>query len=169
MVQPGAEVHIFFRENNSEPFIYIGLGYPAQVDDTVPVGVRWSFTPQDNASDIPDATPYQDELRIEGATSETIAKRYERSPSARAQCIKHYGHQCQVCGIDFGKAYGPWGNGFIHVHHHTPISTINGPYVVDPIRDLIPVCPNCHAMLHRKKEVITVDELKGLIKRDRET
>ena len=163
MVKPGAEVHIFFRENNAEPFTYIGLGQPASIDDTVPVEIRWTFAAQGHEDNLPDEDQDKVDSRIEGGSTEVIARRYERNPSARAQCIKHYGHRCQVCGVDFGEVYGPWGEGFIHVHHHTPISTTNGQYTIDPIRDLIPVCPNCHAMLHRKKDVITVDKLKGLL------
>lgn len=157
MVTAGAEVHVFFRENNSEPFTYIGLAHAVSVDDAVPVGVWWSFSVQNSAGD-----PYVRAISThkEGASVEAIAKHYERSPAARAQCIKHYGATCQVCDMDFAKKYGTWGEGFIHVHHHKPISSASGPYLVDPIKDLIPVCPNCHAMLHRKKDVITVQELR---------
>ena len=50
------------------------------------------------------------------------------------------------------------------VHHIKPLSEINEEYEVDPINDLIPVCPNCHAMLHRQQNGIpmTVERLKLL-------
>ena len=61
--------------------------------------------------------------------------------------------------------YGEFGQGFIHVHHIVPISKIGKEYKIDPIKDLVPVCPNCHAMLHRGKDenVLTIDELKKII------
>lgn len=71
--------------------------------------------------------------------------------------------------MDFEKMYGEIGRGFIHVHHIVPISTIGEEYKIDPIKDLVPVCPNCHAMLHKGKEgeVLTVDELKEIIKKNK--
>ena len=54
-------------------------------------------------------------------------------------------------------------SGKIEVHHIKPISEIGEECVVDPVRDLVPVCPNCHMMLHSKKDgVFTVEELKKL-------
>ena len=42
----------------------------------------------------------------------------------------------------------------------------NEEVMIDPVKDLIPVCPNCHAMIHRKKEkVVSIDELRLLFKK----
>nr|WP_218143216.1 HNH endonuclease [Luteibacter sp. UNC138MFCol5.1] len=90
--------------------------------------------------------------------------RYERSTAARAQCLAHFGTVCQACGIDFGVFYGAHGAGYIHVHHHLPLSSIKQSYVVDPIRDLVPVCANCHAMIHRRDPALTISELRALIR-----
>ena len=98
----------------------------------------------------------------EGLKKQISVNKYERSSIARNKCIEHYGAICNICRIDFSKLYGEIGNGFIHVHHITPIHSIGKEYKVDYINDLIPVCPNCHAMLHRKingKE-IEIEELK---------
>lgn len=70
----------------------------------------------------------------------------ERSRAAREACIAHYKCVCVACGMDFGKTYGDLGQGFIHVHHRVPIASIGQAYQVDPIKDLIPVYPNCHAV-----------------------
>jgi 5-methylcytosine-specific restriction protein A len=59
--------------------------------------------------------------------------------------------------------YGDLGKGFIHVHHIVPISEIGTSYKVDPIKDLVPVCPNCHSMMHRLNPVITIADLKSII------
>jgi len=43
------------------------------------------------------------------------------------------------------------------------ISSIGSEYELNPILDLIPVCPNCHSMLHKKKPAYKIDELKSFI------
>lgn len=99
---------------------------------------------------------------FEGATKKITVNKYERSVTARQKCIEHFGCKCMICGMDFKEKYGEIGEGFIHVHHIVPLNQIGKEYVVDYEKDLIPVCPNCHAMLHRTvngKEV-TIDELK---------
>lgn len=99
---------------------------------------------------------------FEGATTKVSVNKYERNPKARQECIKHHGYRCKVCGMDFQETYGELGKNFIHVHHIVPISTIGKEYKLDPINDLIPVCPNCHAMLHHSNngKVLTAEELK---------
>lgn len=73
---------------------------------------------------------------------------------------------CAACRFDFSNYLDSPGTKFIHVHHIKELSTIREGYQVDPILDLIPVCPNCHAMLHSQKPALTVTELKEII-RDR--
>lgn len=105
-------------------------------------------------------------VHTEGSVKQVIINRYERDPDARDKCIGHYGLKCQVCDFDFEKVYGDLGAGFIHVHHLVQLSDIQEEYIVDPIKDLRPVCPNCHAMIHkRKKKPYTIDELKDIINR----
>lgn len=101
----------------------------------------------------------------EGAKRQVTVNSYERDSKARLQCIKIHGATCAVCGIDFEQMYGELGKGFIHVHHIIPIHTIGKDYQVNPSTDLIPVCPNCHAMLHRGKntDALSISELKHLI------
>lgn len=100
----------------------------------------------------------------EGKTKTVLVNSYERNQVARQKCIEHFGAFCQVCNFDFGKIYGDIGENFIHVHHIVDISTIGNEYSVDPIKDLIPVCPNCHSMLHKKKPAYLVSELKEIMK-----
>ncbi len=99
----------------------------------------------------------------EGLAARVLVNRYERSVEARRKCIDAKGYKCSVCGMDFEKKYGEIGKGFIHIHHITPISAIGKDYKIDYKKDLVPVCPNCHAMLHRKDPPYTIDELKKLI------
>ena len=97
----------------------------------------------------------------EGKKISVQVNRYERSAKGRAECIKFHGLDCAVCGLNFKKVYGEIGRNFIHVHHTNPLASKNTEYLLDPKKDLRPVCPNCHAMLHRKEgNVFTVEELK---------
>ncbi len=86
--------------------------------------------------------------------------RYERDPQARKACLEHYGYRCIVCEFSFEERYGPLGENFIHVHHTVELSLAPPDYEVNPINDLRPVCPNCHAMLHQQRPALTVDVLK---------
>jgi 5-methylcytosine-specific restriction protein A len=94
----------------------------------------------------------------EGAKKSIVVNAYDRNRKAREECVQHYGTDCAVCGFNFGEAFGELGEGFINVHHLKPISSIGKSYDVNPIQDLRPVCPNCHAMLHRK-QVLSIEEL----------
>ena len=96
----------------------------------------------------------------EGAKKEIVVNSYERNQVARRKCIEAKGCKCSVCGMDFEKVYGDIGRGYIHVHHIVPLSSIGKEYELDPIKDLIPVCPNCHAMLHRRNPPYEPNELK---------
>lgn len=101
-------------------------------------------------------------LYLEGEARRVASTRYERNPHARKACIEHYGERCVVCEMDFGTVYGELGRGFIHVHHLDPVSQSKEARPVDPKKDLRPVCPNCHAMLHKKFPPIDVGELRKL-------
>lgn len=102
-------------------------------------------------------------LFFEGASRTVSVNVYERDPRARKACINHHGTSCTVCGFDFGATYGELGKGFIHVHHLVPLADVGKEYVIDPIRDLRPVCPNCHAMLHRQRKVASIEELQTVM------
>ena len=99
----------------------------------------------------------------EGALVRVEVNRYERSPVNRAACIAHYGACCLVCGFDFSRFYGDLGEGYIEVHHRTPVSQMVEGYRVNPVTDLVPVCGNCHAMLHRIDPPMPVEKLKSII------
>jgi 5-methylcytosine-specific restriction enzyme A len=100
---------------------------------------------------------------FEGAVRQIVVNAYERNPEARKRCIEHYGAQCIVCGVDLGKKYGEKAEGLIHVHHLKPLSLVNTTYEVDPINDLRPVCPNCHAVIHRCNPPYTIEEVRTFL------
>ncbi len=102
----------------------------------------------------------------EGALKRVYVNRYERDPAARKKCLKHHGYQCAACDVNMGERYGELGKEFIHVHHLMPLSKIKKEYEVDPIEDLRPVCPNCHAIIHRGIEMLTIKQLRQTLKQD---
>ncbi len=104
---------------------------------------------------------------IEGAVYAVTANAYERNPEARRLCIAAHEPKCAACGFDFGAAYGPEFAGFIHVHHIRPLSEIRTGYIVDPVNEMRPVCPNCHAILHHGGRLRTIAEVKDLLHRAR--
>ncbi|WP_353071366.1 HNH endonuclease [Tunturiibacter gelidoferens] len=98
----------------------------------------------------------------EGSKTKVFVDRFERDSQAREACLAKHGRICVVCSFDFRIRYSEIGTGFIHVHHLRMLS--EGGRRVDPILDLVPVCPNCHAMLHRKNPPYTPGELRDLIR-----
>jgi len=99
----------------------------------------------------------------EGSLIKVEVNKYERNRLNREACLRVNGISCKVCGFDFEKTYGPLGKGFIHVHHITPVSKIGSEYIINPVKDLLPVCPNCHAMIHRKDPPLDPEYLKNLL------
>lgn len=68
------------------------------------------------------------------------------------------------------RTYGSAFKGKIEVHHIIPIHLIPKEYKVNPETDLLPICPNCHTMLHVKMadgKFISVEELRALVKANR--
>jgi HNH endonuclease len=56
---------------------------------------------------------------------------------------------------------------YLHVHHLRPLSQAGGARAVDPVADLRPVCPNCHAVLHRREPVFSIEELRELVRQQK--
>lgn len=111
-----------------------------------------------------DINPFFDEaeqpLFSEGRQKKIFVNRYERDPAARKACLDHYGVSCSICGFDFEVTYGKMGKGYIQVHHLKPLGEIGDEYEVNPIEDLLPVCPNCHAMIHGSQPARDIEEVR---------
>ena len=102
---------------------------------------------------------------IEGAKKSYLVNKYERDPKNRKRAIEIHGLNCFACGFNFEEIYGERGKDFIEVHHIKPLNTLEEAIEVNPETDLVPLCANCHRMVHRKKnEVLSIDELKELIR-----
>lgn len=100
----------------------------------------------------------------EGEVSTILVNHYERDLKARKACILKHGTVCAVCAFDFVSHYGPTGKDHIHVHHLKLLSQVGQAHTVDPEKDLIPIRPNCHAMLHKRNPPYTIKELKNLMR-----
>ncbi|EGA72292.1 HNH endonuclease [Vibrio sinaloensis DSM 21326] len=100
----------------------------------------------------------------EGARFSVISTAIERNPAARKKCIEHYGYTCAACDINMESKYGRIGKNFIHVHHRIDLASIQGIHRVDPLRDLIPLCPNCHAMIHKEKPAMPLEKLRAILR-----
>ena len=169
LLEPAVSVHVFWRTSNEAAFEYAGPGRVVELADTSPVEILWSFDASRLAQPDPTVGSPEQVTRgeyREGSVRQVFVNAYERDPAARQACISHHGLACAVCGLLFEERYGPLGAGFIHVHHVVPLSELGTDYELDPIQDLLPVCPNCHAMLHRQRPPLTTAELRRLV-RDR--
>lgn len=154
--------YIFWRENNQRRFVFAGIGNAEKVENTIPVKIVWVFETRTFPDEIHSATALR-----EGAVCQVLVNAYERNPVARKKCIEYYGTSCCICDFNFGKVFGELGEGFIHIHHLRPLSEIGEEYEVDPLRDLRPVCPNCHAMIHQCPTPLSIEEMKKLLSQSR--
>lgn len=114
-------------------------------------------------NDVALSAPRDSDGYAEGSRSTGEVTRYERSKRAREACIAIHGCVCQICGFDFEVTYGEFGHGYIQVHHTASLAS-QGRRQTNPEVDLIPVCPNCHAMLHRRTPALLPDELRQILR-----
>ena len=158
-----SDVLVYYRNYLNSPF------YPGHNPNAKPLRVNGE------GPDSPEFEPSEADItQQEGLIREldTHITRHERNPRLRALCIEHFRGKhggkvvCECCGFDFSEMYGMIGEGYIEVHHLRPIHTTEGEHDVDPTTDLVPLCSNCHSMIHRNPAnpdgaVFTLQELKG--------
>lgn len=101
----------------------------------------------------------------DGKPTKIYTTKYERNPKNRQQALDIHGYTCKACGFNFADVYGTLGASFIEVHHVVPLASLNATVKIDPQTDLVPLCANCHRMIHHQKgRVLTVAELKARIR-----
>lgn len=154
---------IYSADNKDEE----GIG-PAKIKGFIPelsskslkkIGSAWYASDDVLGNMISEEVSHSDQY-FEGASISISVNSYERNTQARTKCLDHHGYKCAVCLFDFEDFYGDIGKKFIHVHHIIPLSEIRKEYQLDPIMDLVPVCPNCHAIIHRTQPALTITQLK---------
>lgn len=114
------------------------------------------------AEELDEPQTYSEALR-----KQITVNAVERNPKARSACIKHHGFDCVVCGFNFEQVYGDLGADYIHVHHLNPIAAAEGERQVDPVRDLVPMCPNCHSIVHRVVPPLDIEALRQMLRERR--
>lgn len=139
-------------------------GLPSGVELSPSVAERlWGlWGPRSEREQLDDVDPAG--KYVEGAVTQVLVNRYERDPAAREACLSHWGYACMGCGLALEDVYGGLARGFIHVHHLRELAMIGEGYEVDPVHDLRPLCPNCHAMVHRRRPALTLEELRAVIR-----
>ena len=161
--------HIFVRwDNKNTKFLYLGVPSISSFTDGVKIKegletIKLMFEWDPPKNNPPPEGSIIDTM--EGNRLTSVTNRYERNPALRSTCIDHHGITCQVCGFDFESAYGELGRDYCQVHHITPLFEVAESHYVDPLNDLIPLCANCHAMIHRGKKVLLPDQLKAIVNR----
>jgi hypothetical protein len=158
---------IYLGENLSslESLLSNRLGYVETIG-----GVAEIVRAQDTGRKV---VVFDENLFISEGKKKTVTTQiYERSKQLRDKAIEHYTVDgkivCAACGFDFQKIYGEVGRGYIEVHHQKPVfqyeETDFSRLISDALKDLIPLCANCHRMIHRKKDKpLSVEELIELL------
>lgn len=170
----GNEILVFYRKKKNEfsnyGFRYLGqFSYYSHASGESPLEpTRFILYPFDISPDDDNVEPIVAESTylpmVEGKEKTRIQTYYERNPKLRIRAIKIHGTKCVICGFDFGKRYGPFGEGYIEIHHIIPHSSIKGEHEIDPQKDLVPICSNCHRMIHKPRDMwLTIEEMKKII------
>ena len=129
-------------------------------------GRQWRIVRLRDPADAPEEVPACSAPYYRADASVSVrANKYERDRAARQRCIEHYGARCAVCDFDFEQVYGALGQGCVRIHHLVPPAQLGPGYRLDPLRDLRPVCANCHYMLHRTEPPCSVEHLRQLLRR----
>src|SRR5262249_50854096 len=66
---------------------------------------------------------------------------------------------CEACDVDFGERYGQRGEGFIECHHTKPLA--DSGETVTRLDDLALLCSNCHRMVHVRRPMLSIGELRN--------
>ncbi len=86
---------------------------------------------------------------------------------AKEHFKKHNKIYCEACNFNFEEFYGLAGKGFIEIHHLKPIFAYEDNLeqsIMDALKNVVPVCSNCHRIIHRKKAIIlSIEKLKDMI------
>lgn len=157
----------YFKNVDSEDVEYI-----LDEVDLKEILIYYQFALAYNEEEVTNYTENDDLKTIildkEGRKIKYYTEKYERKQSLRKAAIKIHGVICKVCGFDFFYRYGEIGEGFIEIHHLKPLSSLSEEVEVNPRLDLVPLCSNCHRMIHRKNNLLSIEKLKTILKRQEE-
>jgi len=164
LVTGGCPIYLFYRYQDRGTYTYAGQAVPTQIVRSHPAIILWEFgnTMERRPETLPEEIVGSPSF-VDGVARQITVNSFERNPAARAACIAAHGVRCRVCDFDFESVYGEIGRGYVHVHHVRPLAEVRSAHDIDPTTDLVPVCPNCHAMIHRYPSAISVDALKLMV------
>jgi 5-methylcytosine-specific restriction protein A len=173
----GDETHLFYRDRHHSGFTYYG---PVElVKHTINSTGPSRFEFETKRFDAIAASALVTEEIAHGSGAGFLGDEegrrryalhisYERSPRNRREAIRLHGTVCQCCGFNFNAVYGAeLAHEYIEIHHKSSLAKTDG--VVNPAIDLVPLCSNCHSMVHRKRDkIISVEELREIMRRHQE-
>lgn len=165
------KIYLFYREKHTLPFTFLGRVHLVQSCIYEDKSSEFEFfienfeSIEDDMALIDYIIHYDENLSVgmdvmcQAAKDLTYHLKCERDITNREAVTKLYGYRCGICGFHYAKAYGEdIAKEFIDIHY---IGDGNPHQTPDPAKDFIPVCANCHRMLHRKRSHnITVRDLK---------
>lgn len=164
----GDLIYMFYRERHHSSFVYYGqvklINY--KINKTRSSKFTFEFNNNAVTSEGAMATEARTHGNTEYEPDEEGRRKithhiiYERSQKNRKKALEIHGVTCVVCGFNFNNIYGEeLARNYIEVHHLESIT--KGRKKTNPKTDLMPVCSNCHSMLHRdRNRVIAIEELK---------
>lgn len=100
---------------------------------------------------------------FEGFKRQIIQENSYRNAKLINLAKRLHGTTCFICKFNFAERYGQHGKGFIEMHH---LISISKGIRESSINDLIPVCANCHRMLHKGETVLSPSELQRIIEQN---
>jgi 5-methylcytosine-specific restriction enzyme A len=169
----GNEIIVFYRKKKKEfpnfGFKYLGRFYyyshtPRKFVDEATKFILYPLDvmPDDDLGEIV-TIESNSPILIEGKEKSRIQTYFERNPRLRKAALSIHGTKCVVCNFDFEEKYGKIGKGYIEIHHLKQHASIKGERAVDPLTDLLPICSNCHRMIHKTDPMLSIEELKNCV------
>jgi hypothetical protein len=159
------------RPQASQP-AFIGFAVRATLIRRVRISLPVSKVPRLGWLDLSNgALKYRHEDLVPYAEGNPVLRTHlerERKSSLRAAALgywtsRHQRLRCEACGFDFERTYGARGAGFIEFHHIEPLSGKNGKRK-RTARDLVPLCANCHRIIHRQSPILDLAALRRLLR-----
>jgi len=105
----------------------------------------------------------QNDRDKEGELKQSLITKRERNPRNRLLCLSIHGAICFVCKLDPKSIYGSDLGSVLEIHHIEPLSEIEEARIYNPRTDLVPLCPNCHRAIHKRKPAYKPNELKDML------
>ena len=106
---------------------------------------------------------------VEGERQTREATFFKRNPALRREAIRQHGAICIACKFNFEEKYGEAGKGYIEIHHLNPLAerldAASGEPRLTTAEDVVPLCANCHCVVHRARPALTLDELRSTIRK----